>query len=149
MAFSWVGLICSAPKLRIRIGLLQKYLCWIIWINIPAFLKKKKKLAFSQINYINSQHNIHLRMSHHLIYRSVRCLQRIHARFRRHIGLLIITPHWSNQIEEKWNESSTAPFFEQDLKWMCRIKGSVLVIWDYLYPFYRIQVVVHTSQCIK
>ena len=37
MASICLRLICSTPKLRIRIGLLQKYFRRIIRINIPAY----------------------------------------------------------------------------------------------------------------
>lgn len=92
----------------------------------------KKKLNF----------NFHLRMSHHLIDRSLRYWQRIDVRFCRRASKLIILSHWSNQIEEKRNEGSTASLFEYDLKWVCGVKSSMLISWDYLYcNFRKLQVV--------
>jgi len=58
-------------------------------------------------------------------------------RFCRHISMLIILSHWSNQIEEKRNEGSTSSLFEYDLKWVCGVKSPVLISWDHLRCNFR------------
>lgn len=72
----------------------------------------------------------HVRMSHHLINRSLCCLERIDSRLC--CNMLVVLSDWTNQVKEERDEGATTAFLEQNLERMSWIKSPVLIIWHNL-----------------
>jgi len=92
ICISW-AVVVPPPQLRFWRRLLKEDLGRIVWVNI--------------------------RMTHHVINRSLHSLQRVHTRCHASSRLgfkLVVAPHRCSQVEEQRNESTTAAVLEQDLE---------------------------------